>query len=100
LVSGPIGAASYATEQSPRTGTHLRPEQLPFVRDARDWHASERAAHPRDTGWQSAYAPEMDRARNADGLARVLDAAESASPVEAVESVTGALGLALGASSV
>jgi serine phosphatase RsbU (regulator of sigma subunit) len=42
----------------------------------------------------------MDRARSADGLASVLDAAESASPVEAVESVTGALGLALGASSV
>ena len=33
-------------------------------------------------------------------MARVLEAAEAASPVEAVESVTGALGLVLGASSV
>ena len=42
----------------------------------------------------------MERARSAEALAKVLDAAEAASPVEAVESVTGALGLVLGATSV
>src|SRR4051794_24700972 len=42
----------------------------------------------------------MERARSADALGNVLDAAEAASPVEAVESVTRVLGLALGATSV
>ena len=42
----------------------------------------------------------MKRERGAIPLRSVLDAAEDASPVEAVESVTRALGLALGATSV
>src|SRR4051794_8608170 len=42
----------------------------------------------------------MERERSADALGNVLDAAEAASPVEAVESVTRVLGLALGATSV
>ena len=41
-----------------------------------------------------------DRNEGVGTVARVLDAAESASPVEAVEAVTHELGLALGASSV
>ncbi|HET6652949.1 MAG TPA: PP2C family protein-serine/threonine phosphatase [Nocardioides sp.] len=41
----------------------------------------------------------MERERSTGVLASVLDAAESASPVEAVESVTAALGRELGASS-
>ena len=43
--------------------------------------------------------PKMDRAGSAEALGRVMDAAESASPVEAVEAVTGALGRVLGATS-
>jgi len=42
----------------------------------------------------------MERDRSTEALASVLDAAEAASPVEAVESVTRALGLALSATSV
>jgi len=42
----------------------------------------------------------MEREKGAEALRSVLDAAEDASPVEAVESVTRALGLALGATSV
>ncbi len=48
----------------------------------------------------SAYAPEMERERNAVAVVSSLDAAEASSPVEAVESVTRVLGLALGATSV
>jgi serine phosphatase RsbU (regulator of sigma subunit) len=50
--------------------------------------------------WRSAYAPDVERVGTAEAMGRVLDAAEAASPVEAVESVAGALGLALGATSV
>ena len=42
----------------------------------------------------------MERERGARSFRSVLDAAENASPVEAVESVTRALGLALDATSV
>ena len=47
-----------------------------------------------------AYAPQMDRVQGARELGSVLDAAEAASPVEAVEAVTRELGLALGATKV
>ena len=42
----------------------------------------------------------MSDADEGDVVARVLDAAEAASPVEAVEAVTHELGLALGATAV
>src|SRR3954453_17734412 len=42
----------------------------------------------------------MECGRRAKAVASVLEAAEATSPVEAVESVTRALGLALGATSV
>ena len=47
-----------------------------------------------------AYAPQMDRVQEARELGSVLDTAEAASPVEAVEAVTRELGLALGATKV
>ena len=47
-----------------------------------------------------AYAPQMDRVQGARELGSVLDTAEAASPVEAVEAVTRELGLALGATKV
>jgi len=46
------------------------------------------------------YAPQMAHAESSGKLGRVLDAAEAASPVDAVEAVTRELGLALGATDV
>jgi serine phosphatase RsbU (regulator of sigma subunit) len=46
------------------------------------------------------YAPQMVHAESSGKLGRVLDAAEAASPVDAVEAVTRELGLALGATDV
>ena len=46
------------------------------------------------------YAPQMTRAESSGSLARILDAAEAASPVDAVEAVTRELGVALGATEV
>jgi serine phosphatase RsbU (regulator of sigma subunit) len=56
-----------------------------------------RCAGPRRSG---AYAPQMDPVQGARELGSVLDTAEAASPVEAVEAVTRELGLALGATKV
>ncbi|MDX6301762.1 MAG: hypothetical protein QOF53_2976 [Nocardioidaceae bacterium] len=47
-----------------------------------------------------AYAPEMTLAETAGRIGRVLDAAEAASPVDAVVAVTRELGIALGATVV
>lgn len=47
-----------------------------------------------------AYAPRMTHAEWSGRLARVLDAAEAASPVDAVEAVTRELGIVLGATQV
>jgi hypothetical protein len=46
------------------------------------------------------YDPQMAPAESSGRLGRVLDAAEAASPVEAVEAVTRELGVALGATEV
>ncbi len=46
------------------------------------------------------YAPQMTHAESSGRLGRVLDAAEAASPVDAVEAVTRELGVALGATEV
>lgn len=46
------------------------------------------------------YAPEMAHAESSGRFRRVLDAAEAASPVDAVEAVTRELGVALGATEV
>ena len=46
------------------------------------------------------YAPQMTHAESSGRLARILDAAEAASPVDAVEAVTRELGVALGATEV
>ena len=46
------------------------------------------------------YAPQMTHADASGRLGRVLDAAEAASPVDAVEAVTRELGIALGATEV
>ena len=54
----------------------------------------------RDRERADAYAPQMDRVQGTQELGGVLDAAEAASPVEAVEAVTRELGLALGATKV
>jgi serine phosphatase RsbU (regulator of sigma subunit) len=46
------------------------------------------------------YAPQMAATESSDRLTRILDAAEAASPVDAVEAVTRELGVALGAADV
>jgi serine phosphatase RsbU (regulator of sigma subunit) len=50
------------------------------------------------SGWP--YAPQMTHAESTGRFARVLDAAEAASPVDAVGAVTRELGVALGATEV
>jgi serine phosphatase RsbU (regulator of sigma subunit) len=57
---------------------------------------------PAPTGDQSPlrYAPEMARSRRLTDIGRVLEAAEAASPVEAIEGVARELGLAFGAVAV